>query len=94
MESFLMMPFSSKCLVVKPLEQYYPQDTLMWIISNLLFPLKRQTILVVCRLRGVGHTLSSLLSAVNLEKEWISVLAKWEIRNSKTLPLQTTNNAR
>ena len=89
-----MMPFSSKCLLVKPPEQYYPQDTLMWIISNLLFPLERQTILVVCLLHGVCHTLSSLLSTVSLEKDEISVLAKREITKSKTLPLQTTNNAR
>ena len=75
MEPFLMMPFSSKCLPVKPPEQYYPQDTLTWVISNLLFPLKRQRLLVVCLLCGVCHTLSSLLSSVSLVKE-ISVLAK------------------
>lgn len=50
--------------------------------------------MVVCLLHGMCHTLSSLLSTVSLEKEEISVLAKWEIKNSKTFLLQTTNNAR
>lgn len=94
MEPFLMMPFSSKCLLVKPPELWYLQDTSTWDIRHFLFPLKRQRLLVVCLLFGVCHILSSLLTTVGLVKEEISALAKWEIRNSKALLLQTINNVR
>lgn len=57
----------------------------MWIAFNLLFPLTRQTFLVVGLLHGRCDTLSALLSTVSLEKKIkFLFLAKWKIRSLKS----------